>query len=81
MASGTPVLGSNFGAISETAGDAALLVDPNSIDAIAGGMETLFRRGANRQVLIQRGLTRASEFSWDAAYQKLAQVMKDVGNG
>lgn len=64
MASGTPVLTSNVTALPEVAGDAAVLVDPCSVDAIADGMVRLGTDPALRARLAAAGTARAAAFSW-----------------
>jgi glycosyltransferase involved in cell wall biosynthesis len=66
MACGTPVLTSDRSALAEVAGDAALLVDPESPDAIAEGLRRLRRDEGARQDLITRGAVRAAGFTWQA---------------
>ena len=44
MACGTPVVTTNFGATAELAQDAAVLVDPYDVDAIADGIAEARRR-------------------------------------
>jgi alpha-1,3-rhamnosyl/mannosyltransferase len=64
MASGAPVLTSNVTALPEIAGDAALLVDPHSVDAILDGMTRLGRDEVLRRDLAARGRGRAAAFAW-----------------
>jgi glycosyltransferase involved in cell wall biosynthesis len=64
MALGTPVLTSNFGAMSEVAGGAAELVDAYDVDSIRDGLSRLARDDGRRAQLRELGLRRASEFSW-----------------
>ncbi len=73
MACGTPVLTSNTSALPEIAGDAALLVDPTSVDAIADGVARILTDNCLRNSLIGAGKTRASKFTWQAA---AAQTMR-----
>ena len=61
MACGTPVVASNAGALPETCGDAALLVDPNDPAAIADAVD----RAIGDERLRTAGLARAGQFSWD----------------
>jgi glycosyltransferase involved in cell wall biosynthesis len=61
MACGTPVVASTAGALPETCGDAALLVDPNDPTAIADAVE----RAIDNASLRAAGLARAAAFSWD----------------
>ena len=74
LACGTPVLTSNTSSLPEIAGDAAELVDPYSIDAIAAGMRRLMRDEVLRQELRERGLARARQFSWQRAAQETTRV-------
>lgn len=64
MACGAPVLCSDASSMPEVVGDAALLVDPFSVEAIAGGLADLLRSPDLRADLRARGLARAATFSW-----------------
>lgn len=61
---GVPVLASDRGSLKEVAGDAALLVDPENVDAIRGGLERLLTDGALRESLTQKGIRQSTQFSW-----------------
>lgn len=62
MSVGCPVITSNFGATKETAGGAAILVNPRSIQFIAKAMLKFIRRETLRVKMIKRGARRANEF-------------------
>jgi glycosyltransferase involved in cell wall biosynthesis len=64
MALGTPVLTTNFGAMSEVAGGAAELVDAYNVDSIRAGLERIAKDSQYADVLRERGRRRATEFSW-----------------
>lgn len=64
MACGAPVITSSTTSMPEVAGDAALLVDPYSIDSIAGALDELLGSEDRRRELRDAGLRRASTFSW-----------------
>lgn len=64
MASGTPVLISNEGALPEVAGDAALSVDPFAVDAVTAGIERLVDDRECYQAFVEKGYRRARSFSW-----------------
>lgn len=64
MASGTPVLTSTESALPEIAADAALCVDPHDVDAMTAGINRLIDDGDLYQELIEKGLLRAKDFSW-----------------
>ncbi len=61
MAQGTPVVTSTGTSTAEVAGDAAVLVDPRSVDEIAAGLHEALRRAGE---LAARGRRRAAELSW-----------------
>ena len=63
MAAGTPVLTSSASAMPEVVGQAALLVDPLDVDAIAAGIARLAEEPELRSVLRERGLARAATYS------------------
>ena len=75
MACGTPVVTANFGATAEVAGDAAVLVDPYDVDAIAAGIEEARRR---RDELRAAGFQRARGFSWDEAARRTLEVYREA---
>lgn len=83
MACGVPVIASTRGALPETTGGAALLVDPLSPPDIAQAVQAVLTRADLRHDLIARGLRRAREFSWDRAatamdaiYAEAAQAVR-----
>ncbi|TET79718.1 MAG: glycosyltransferase family 1 protein [Candidatus Cloacimonadota bacterium] len=63
MSYGVPVITSNYGAMAEIAGDAALLVDPYSVDEIAEAMHRILTDETLRATLIKKGLKQASFYS------------------
>ena len=73
-----PVLSGNRTSIPEVAGDAALLVDPYSIEAIAEGIQTLIHDDAQRRELVRRGSERVQQFTWKCTAQKVAKVYEDM---
>jgi glycosyltransferase involved in cell wall biosynthesis len=75
MACGTPVVTSAGGATEETAGGAAVLVDPHDADAIAAG---ILEADARRAELRALGLERARAFSWHSAARATADVYREV---
>jgi glycosyltransferase involved in cell wall biosynthesis len=75
MACGTPVVTSIGGATEETAGGAAVLVDPRDPASIAAGIE---EASARRDELIRLGLERASAFTWDRVAAATAEVYREA---
>jgi glycosyltransferase involved in cell wall biosynthesis len=65
MACGTPVVTTTGGSLPEVAGDAAWLVDPGDITALATALAKLATDPAARQSAAARGRARAATFTWD----------------
>lgn len=72
MACGTAVITSNLTATAEIAGDAALLVDPLQVDAIAEAIDRLVDDSAMRAALAAGGPAHIVPYRWDHV-AKLAQ--------
>jgi glycosyltransferase involved in cell wall biosynthesis len=64
MACGVPVVVSNSSSLPEVAGDAGLLVDPESPSEVAATLDRLLTGAELRSDLSQRGRTRAEQFRW-----------------
>lgn len=78
MACGSPVLSSNVTALPEVAGDAALLVDPLDVSALAQGMVRLTQDQALAEEFRKRGILRASSFAWEQTAQKTLQHYESI---
>ncbi len=82
QAYGVPVMTANNSSLPEIAGDAALLVDPTDVDAIAEAMLRLSQDEALRQRLIAAGHENVKRFSWEkAARETLAVLLQAAGRG
>ena len=64
MASGTPVVCSNSSSLPEVAGDTALTCGPNDINCLADSIERGLEDNIWRDFAIEKGISRAAEFSW-----------------
>jgi len=80
MACGTPVLTSRVSATAEVAGDAALLVDPLSVEEIGGALRRLLSDADLCAELRQRGIERAHDFSWARAADETHAAYERVAN-
>jgi len=78
MAAGVPVVASRHGALPETCGDAALLVDPGDTDALAAALLRAAQAGPERERLRAAGLERAEAFSWDRAARATNDLLLKV---
>jgi len=65
MQCGCPVVASNATSLPEVAGDAALLIDPLDIDALADAIYRALTDNQLRKQLIKSGIIQAEEFSWE----------------
>jgi glycosyltransferase involved in cell wall biosynthesis len=75
---GVPVMCSNNSALPEVAGDAAILVDPNDVEAIADAMLQLSQDEALRQKLIAAGYENLKRFSWEKAAKETLSVFENM---
>jgi glycosyltransferase involved in cell wall biosynthesis len=80
MACGTPVVTSNVSSLPEVMGDAALLVDPYSAEAIADAMQRVLTDTTLRSDLSARGLARAGEFSWERSARRVREIYDEVAH-
>jgi glycosyltransferase involved in cell wall biosynthesis len=77
---GVPVITSNVTSMPEVAGDAALLVNPFSVEEIAQAMVQLHSDEALRKDLIVKGGLRSSLYNWDDSAKKFWQVIEQTVN-
>ena len=75
---GIPVMCANNSSLPEIAGDAALLVDPTDVDALADAMLRLSEDEALRQQLIAAGYENTKRFSWEKAARETLAVFEQV---
>lgn len=78
MQIGTPVITSELTAMPEVAGEAALLVDPYSVDDIAAAMARLLNDPSIREELVQKGVERAQEFSWARTGEEYLELYRSL---
>jgi glycosyltransferase involved in cell wall biosynthesis len=78
LACGVPSLVSTDGALAEVVGDAALKVDPHSVEDIASGLHRLLTDDALRSDLSAKGPAQAAPFTWDAAARTVLDVYRKV---
>jgi glycosyltransferase involved in cell wall biosynthesis len=78
MTRGVPVLASTTPAIAETAGDAAMLVEPEDVAAIAEGLAQVLTDRSLHGDLVAKSMARAAEFSWAATARATLDVYRDA---
>ncbi|GAB4093124.1 glycosyltransferase family 4 protein [Flaviaesturariibacter terrae] len=81
MQSGIPVLTSEGTAMAEVCGpEGALYFDPKDPASIAGELMHIYKDEDGRRLLIEKGLERAKEFSWDKTAQRVWEsILKAAG--
>jgi glycosyltransferase involved in cell wall biosynthesis len=76
MACGCPVVTSNLSALPEVAGEAAILIDPHDVQAIAGAIQGVLGDPALADQLRQKGFAQARKFSWERCAQETITVYR-----
>lgn len=75
MHSEVPILTSRASSLPEVAGEAALLVEPESVEDIAGGLQQLATQPNLREQLVAAGREQRQHYSWERAAQAAAQAL------
>ena len=75
---GCPVLTSDIRGVREHAGDAAVLVDPSSVDALAAGLRRLWTEPDFRAGLVARGHARLAAYNVDDFRRRLAGILEEA---
>jgi glycosyltransferase involved in cell wall biosynthesis len=75
-----PVITSNVTAMPEVAGDAALLIDPFSVESITNAMLRIYTDEALRLELIRKGRERKLHFSWNKTARALWESIEKTVN-
>lgn len=78
FAAGVPVLTSNVSSLPEVAGEAAVLVDPADVEAIAKALTDIAGDADLRAVLSAAGVARASRFTWEVTARATATVLRQA---
>ena len=78
MAQGAPVVTSAGISTAEVAGDAAILVDPLDVDAIAEAIERVVGDAALAATLAEKGRRRAATFTWERSAALTFEVYQEA---
>jgi glycosyltransferase involved in cell wall biosynthesis len=76
MACGVPVITSNISSLPEVAGDAALTLPPQDVDALYRALHRLITEPDLCATLSQKGQDRAKEFSWPETARQTARIYR-----
>jgi glycosyltransferase involved in cell wall biosynthesis len=77
MACGAPVISSSAWALKETAGEAALLVDPVDAEGLSCAIEQILGDEGLRAALRARGFDRAASFPWSRTAGRIWSILQD----
>jgi len=75
MSCGCPVVTSNVSSMPEVAGEAAVLINPLSVESITEGIKIALK---NRRDLIKKGYDQVKKFSWEKCAQETLKVYEEV---
>ena len=78
MAAGVPLVTSNRTALPEVVANAAMLVDPESVDEIAEAIRSLISDEHRRRQLIALGKIRARELSWERCAKEMLGIYREL---
>jgi glycosyltransferase involved in cell wall biosynthesis len=78
MNCGAPVITSNLGSMKEIAGGAALLVDPERVEDIAGAISKVLRSKEVKEKLKLAGEKRAKDFSWEKTALQTLELYRQL---
>ena len=78
MACGIPVITTNVSSMPEVVEDAAILIPPNDEEALFTSIVSLLNDKSLRKNLIEKGLKRATELTWENTARKTLQVYERV---
>ena len=78
MAAGVPLITSNCSSLPEVVGKAAVLVNPESVDEMVHAIRSLLDDPERRAHLIEQGLTRARELSWERTASRVLQLYREL---
>jgi glycosyltransferase involved in cell wall biosynthesis len=78
MGCGVPVVAAHASCLPEILGDAAIWVNPLSVESIAEGVATALLDKKARSMAIEKGLSRMRQFSWEKMAFETANVYREV---
>lgn len=76
MSCGVPVVASNCSSIPEVGGDAIAYFDPFQVDSIEEKIKEVLLSRKMREILIEKGLVRAKQFSWEKTARRTFQYFQ-----
>jgi glycosyltransferase involved in cell wall biosynthesis len=78
MAMGVPVITSNCSSMPEVAAQAAIQIDPHDANQLANAMMRIVKNESERKRIIQLGIRRVKEFSWEKAAEMTSRLYEGI---
>lgn len=78
MAAGLPIIAGDSSSIPEVVDDAAILVNPLSIDELVSAMQTLATSELSRKQIANRGKERVKNFAWEKTAEATLKVLEEA---
>jgi glycosyltransferase involved in cell wall biosynthesis len=78
LAAGVPLVTSDRTAVPEVVGEAAVRIDPESIEEIAQAIRSLLGDEDRRRRLVEAGKARAREFSWERSAREVLSLYGEL---
>lgn len=75
---GCPVITSKISSLPEAGGDAAIYVDPESVEDIVSKMQLLIKDENKRHEMIEKGYKQVKKFSWDKTARETLKALEEV---
>jgi len=78
MGAGVPVVAARAGALPETLGDAAVLVEPAGVDALADALDRVVHDDELRHDLVAKGCRRVERYAWPQITPRFVELYKSL---
>ena len=78
MACGTPVITSNVSSLPEVGGDAVVYCNPYDVENIKNKIVMVLNDEKLQQEMIQKGLQRVKNFTWEKSAKKHLEVFEEA---
>jgi alpha-1,3-rhamnosyl/mannosyltransferase len=78
MGAGVPVVAARAGALPETLGDAAVLVDPDDVEALADALDRVVHDDDLRRDLVAEGCRRVDRYGWPQIAPRFVELYRSL---
>ena len=78
MGAGVPVVAARAGALPETLGDAAVMVDPADVDALGAALDRVLHDDELRGKIVADGCKRAERYTWPQIASRFVELYRSL---